>query len=112
MDLPKTEQGTGHEGVPEKLVPSHVRLLAADPGDQFDGLLGSEGVHGLGRKRRITMEGVAVCDAAEDTEKSLAVRREGVVYARRDHEFPDGSTGAGGRLLHRGGYGQLFKMSI
>ena len=40
------------------------------------------------------MEGVAVCDAAENIEKSLAVRREGDVYARGDHEFPDGSNGA------------------
>ena len=51
MDLPKTEQGTGHEGVPEKLVPSHVRLLAADPGDQLDGLLGSESVHDFWAER-------------------------------------------------------------
>ena len=111
MDLPKAEQGTGHEGVPEKLVPPHVRLLATHPGDEFDGLLGSEGVHGLGRKGRIRMrmEGMAVCDAAEKAEESLAVREEGDVYARGDHEIPEGSTGAGGRLLHRSGYGGIVQ---
>ena len=45
--LPKAQEGTGHEGVSDQFVPSHMRLLASYPRDQLDGLLGSEGVHGL-----------------------------------------------------------------
>ena len=53
---PKAQQGTSHEGVPEQFVPSHMRLFAAYPRDQFDGLLRGEGVHGLGRKERLPKE--------------------------------------------------------
>ena len=47
FDSPKAQQGTSHEGVPEQFVPSHMRLFASYPRDQFDGLLRGEGVHGL-----------------------------------------------------------------
>ena len=31
LDLPEAQQGARHEGIPEQLVPSHMRLLASYP---------------------------------------------------------------------------------
>ena len=44
-NAPKSQQWTSYEGVPEQFVPSHVRLLATDPGHQLDGLLGGKRIH-------------------------------------------------------------------
>ncbi len=69
LDLPKAEQGTRHEGVPEQFVPSHMRLLASYSRDQLDGLLGGEGVHCLGRKETTTDRGLALFNAVGDAER-------------------------------------------
>ena len=56
LDSPEAQQRASHEGVPEQFVPSHMRLFASYPRDQFDGLLRGEGVHGLGSKESLSNE--------------------------------------------------------
>ena len=76
FDSPKAQQGASHEGIEEEFVQSHMRLLTSYPRDQFDGLLGSEGIHGLLLKGGIpcSEKELTVLDGDEKAGKEIGAR--------------------------------------
>ena len=111
VDLPKSQQGTGHERIPEQFVPSHMRLLAPYPRHQFDGLLRSEGVHGFCTRQTIAQKELLTVVDRDGNARQTSSGQEG----KRCTLYMQDDITAGirrpvrprGSLLRRGSHGHL-----